>query len=1199
MKKYLLLLILIFFSTGLFSQQPCGKDSIEVMKENIQIDTTKADTTVFSVTFAEIPGVTRFAVDQYKEVYKEVTEYYQQYKAADKEIAASAKFMLPGTSDKFAVKINGTPGQGFEPTRVHFVTMAGKEYQASYLPEKLQWELTVVASDAGDGQELFVVYEKEPGKYVTVDLINIYSYEPIKRSVTLVPVNNAKNGLSRESVENGLNRIYDKIGIHWTVNMQDTAFNYTPKNGSSFNVTGSGLFSTLTDDMKAINEAFKQSGQYQEDGLYLFILPFEPNDKSQTANTNGDMPLGSQFGYLFPNATDRTIAHEAGHGAFNLEHPFDRPLRGSFLQGALTDNLMDYTEGTDFAKLQWDQTRKPGLVIGLFQKDKSGMIVLGSNEYTGFAPDGRVVYQQTGFKTIQISNDSRYVQGFITNENKNYRWDSNKNDYCRYDSLIKVFDEKDIFLNGTWFTNSVVSGKVAVWRKGDSDCYKLYKYIPVNNYTSSQFNNLQETINSPDGEWKADFNVVDNSKEVSDECRKAAQTQIDSLNGNICNKNYKADNPGSIAYYINRNSQCLSELTKEERISMLQILVEYMKGSQVGGDYDMNDAVCRILLSIPTVEEKSEIYNDLKTYTLPNDETLFETIVNDMADDALVVFSKWLMQYITEKELYTPETVNRNTTLPSFFYKGRLIEDFYNGVSFQLKVTKANGQIQIAPSRTEYNMGIANTINEQTERLPVVTVNPDDMVILRFYSDLTYGLETIYEKGNAITIPALSLWAIMEKKKERDLSLGIKSVAMIITLPTALEGGWAAAFTLIDELALGSSVLIDDTGWRNLIKSDAGKTWLKTYDIFINVYFAGRALEITGAYNDLRINFSKWKTVSVESEETNAIIKKMSQLGKVDEAVGAINNEYEAVKSILSKLLDESTYQKLITDFGEGSMGLPEFLTSESKLNQDIFDSWQILKNAGRSGLCKKIDAIEALSKARNNAGLKKFGFNDDLLSSIHASKLSDGSYASIMEDLNQLGNTMAKNTNVEFENFNRLIGKLINDNTQDSQAAQWIMQDLTDNIGDFAGKKWTFELPLKNSDGNSAYIDMASNEIPPMTIEYKWLTTNSASLDDFVREFIKRDLFNSSDFSKIQWRIKGQKLTKEKVIEYLSSKEGSDALKQISAEKANNLLNRMDLEDAFPNEIVDAFIEYFNNSNNFSKILNDEIYRNSLLYRI
>jgi hypothetical protein len=421
MKHYLLFLTLILLPAGLFSQQPCRKDSIVVEKDSSRY---KASTDVVSVEFAAIEGVTQYAVDQYLDVYKKVTEYYQQYKAGDKEIAASAKFMLPGTSDKFAVKIKESKPE-FDPKKVHFVTSSGKEYEAVYMPENRQWGITVVGSAAGDGQELFVVYETEPGKYATVALLNIYSYEPLNRSVTLVPVNGQMNGLSKQSVESGLNKIYGKIGIRWTVNVLEMPFNYTPLHGTTFNVTGSGLFSTLTDDMKAINEAFKQSGNYQEDGLYLFILPFEASDKGEIAGTSGDMPLGSQFGYLFPSASDRTIAHEAGHGAFNLEHPFDRPLRNSFEKGALTNNLMDYTSGKEFAKLQWDQTRKPGLVIGLFQTDKSGMafgatgtdfvcvndasalVEIKKYKYV-YLPDGRVVdlgdYQASGFFTEKDPN---------------------------------------------------------------------------------------------------------------------------------------------------------------------------------------------------------------------------------------------------------------------------------------------------------------------------------------------------------------------------------------------------------------------------------------------------------------------------------------------------------------------------------------------------------------------------------------------------------------------------------------------------------------------------------------------------------------------------------------------------------------------------------------------------------------------------
>jgi len=467
-----------------------------VIKETIKLDPStcyKVGTDVVSVEFAAIDGVTRFAVDQYKDVYQQVTEYYQQYKAGDKEIAASAKFMLPGTSDKFAVKIKDVKPE-FDPAKVHFVTMSGKEYEKTYIADSLRWEITVVSSDVNDGQELFAVYEETPGKYATIALINIYTYEPLERSVTLVPVNGQMNGLSKESVASGLNRIYDKIGIHWNVNELNAVFNYAPKNGSTFNVTGSGLFSTQTDDMKGINEAFKQSGEYQEDGLYLFILPFDASDKGEIAGTNGDMPLGSQFGYLFQGvkADDRTIAHEVGHGAFSLEHPFDRPLRNSFQKYALVDNLMDYTDGIGFAKIQWDQTRAPGLVIGLFQRDKSGMsdrvkdidsflLWIKSNIGQKEVKYNKAQFYDTHSPWIDLPNESKEIKAiFYVELSDNGMLDLDKKEDGFLPSIGLEFDLNNKYHNGFYFKikySDKDETAIRIWSYSYEDFEKLLKYL--------------------------------------------------------------------------------------------------------------------------------------------------------------------------------------------------------------------------------------------------------------------------------------------------------------------------------------------------------------------------------------------------------------------------------------------------------------------------------------------------------------------------------------------------------------------------------------------------------------------------------------------------------------------------------------------------------------------------------------------------
>jgi hypothetical protein len=89
------------------------------------------------------------------------------------------------------------------------------------------------------------------------------------------------------------------------------------------------------------------------------------------------MPLGKHFGYIFTDNTDeaslnRTIAHELGHGAFALYHPFDEydpPLKPGD-----TENLMDYSDGTRLRKYQWDLIHDPVFVAGGGSDEEASVI---------------------------------------------------------------------------------------------------------------------------------------------------------------------------------------------------------------------------------------------------------------------------------------------------------------------------------------------------------------------------------------------------------------------------------------------------------------------------------------------------------------------------------------------------------------------------------------------------------------------------------------------------------------------------------------------------------------------------------------------------------------------------------------------------------------------------------------------------------
>ena len=71
----------------------------------------------------------------------------------------------------------------------------------------------------------------------------------------------------------------------------------------------------------------------------------------------GYMPLQRQVGFIYDNPNLFIIAHELGHGAFNLRHTFSPE---NFIAAErTTQNLMDYAGGTELWAHQWGQIRDP------------------------------------------------------------------------------------------------------------------------------------------------------------------------------------------------------------------------------------------------------------------------------------------------------------------------------------------------------------------------------------------------------------------------------------------------------------------------------------------------------------------------------------------------------------------------------------------------------------------------------------------------------------------------------------------------------------------------------------------------------------------------------------------------------------------------------------------------------------------------
>ena len=85
--------------------------------------------------------------------------------------------------------------------------------------------------------------------------------------------------------------------------------------------------------------------------------------------------------------------------------------------------------------------------------------------------------------------------------------------------------------------------------------------------------------------------------------------------------------------------------------------------------------------------------------------------------------------------------------------------------------------------------------------------------------------------------------------------------------------------------------------------------------------------------------------------------------------------------------------------------------------------------------------------------------------------------------------------------------------------------------------------------------------------------------------EFVKRDLNNIESLNNLQWRIKGQKLTKEKVLEYLSSNEGREMLdKQKTIKLIDNYANDVNYRNEITN--VKEVLEFMESNNDWYNLI-------------
>lgn len=342
-------------------------------------------------------------------------DYYVPWKAVDTGSPDAAKAILSGTVEDIS--------------RIHFIKSSLPVETAP--PVNNEWRFTQLQGIAAGETESIVAFNTPADtsqKEQVLGKVNVVAYDKIINKLIIVPVNGTTYPYSTANLSNQLNAIFKQAVAEWEVSFDNSNLQITL--GDQFDDGASGLLSNYTDDMKKVIAAYKS--RMQSGTFYLFLVK-----NPKTGSTAGVMPRSKQVGFIFVDKHNSesqivsTIAHELGHGAFNLEHIFsDYPA----LSKGSTDNLMDYNDGRgiELMKYQWDKIHNPQMVIGLFEEDEEGRYALDNVEISTnpeepgrqdcfasayyLSPSGQPFKNDGNIESVAISRSVLYVITAITDK---------------------------------------------------------------------------------------------------------------------------------------------------------------------------------------------------------------------------------------------------------------------------------------------------------------------------------------------------------------------------------------------------------------------------------------------------------------------------------------------------------------------------------------------------------------------------------------------------------------------------------------------------------------------------------------------------------------------------------------------------------------------------------------------------------------
>jgi len=460
-------------------------------------------------------------------------------------------------------------------------------------------------------------------------------YQIATKDVEVVLVNTI-TGLSTSNLERDIKEIYQQAMVNLnisTINDFTDDLNALTPNGT---ITSgeSGFAAQYTDQQRSINAVLRGRSDYKENAYYLILT----NKTPTTSDEKGLMPLGRQFGYIY-ETTAKTVAHELGHGAFQLKHPFSSLSHG-WQQGS-TDWLLDYgSNATHIPYEQWTAIHNPTLRIGIFDSDEEGEDRVNDGIDLLGNIISRVEYDETILKIVgKTSATYPYLRA-------GYKVYSLGNDELigTYNAEIDGTTVKYVTETGQMFPYSIqttTSGVAKIKISRDQCSYNSAEIQWVKeSFSSTQavINKVVEEIDKQNPTWKlysyykpdpscsavnklADILSLDSSSECSDTIKVQEGTQ--NIIAVFDNDDATQDELVSII-----NTNCLSSLRNVSYSYIIDVFEKLASSASITEDKEI--AILRLMTVI-----QSENYDDLLTVMKDENNKIYLNLIDRVHDSSI------------------------------------------------------------------------------------------------------------------------------------------------------------------------------------------------------------------------------------------------------------------------------------------------------------------------------------------------------------------------------------------------------------------------------------------------------------------------------------------------------------------------------------------------------------------------------------